>query len=87
MTANEMRKLTNKVNADRAIEREALHTKTAKNMVLKYVKRTAEKGGHIVDIKVPKNLTQMALGEAFEKMGYKVKYSTKNGKRFVTVSW
>lgn len=87
MTANKMRELTNKVNGERNLEREALHTSTAKNMVLKYVKKTAEKSGSVVEIKVPKNLTQLTLAEAFEKMGYEVKYYTKNGKRFLKVSW
>ena len=85
--AEEMRKITNKANEQKRLERIAKHEKYASKIVNGKARLAATLGCSTCIIKVKKRFSSILIKEALEKYGFEVTESRKNGRSIFKLKW
>ena len=85
--AEEMRKITNKVNEQRRNERLAKHEKYANKIINGKARLAATLGFPTCTIKVKKRFSPTLTKDALEKHGFEVTESRKNGRSILKLKW
>ena len=85
--AEEMRKITDKANEQIRVERLAKHEKYASKIINGKVRFAAILGLGACTIKVKKRFSPTLTKGAFEKHGFEVTESRKNGRSIFKLKW
>jgi len=85
--AEEMRKITDKANEDKRIERIAKHEKYANKIVNGKIRLSAIIGLGSCKVKIKKKYSPTLTKNALEKFGFEVVESRKNGRSIFTIKW
>ena len=85
--AEEMRKITDKVNEQIRLERLAKHEKYANKIINRKVKFAALLGLGYCNVKIKKRFSPTLIKEALEKHGFEVTESRKNGRSIFKLKW
>ena len=85
--AEEMRKITNKANEQIRVERLAKHEKYANKIINGKIRLAAVFGFATCTIKVKKRFSPTLTKDAFEKHGFEVAESRKNGRSIFKLKW
>ena len=85
--AEEMRKITNKANEQKRLERLAKHEKYANKIVNGKVRLAAALGFATCNVKIKKRFSPILTKDALEKHGFEVIESRKNGKSIFKLKW
>ena len=85
--AEEMRKITNKANEQKRLERIAKHEKYASKIINRKIRLAAVFGFPTCTIKVKKRFSPTLTKDAFEKHGFEVTESRKNGRSIFKLKW
>lgn len=85
--AEEMRKITDKVNEQRRIERLAKHEKYASKIINGKVRPAAILGLGVCNVKIKKRFSPILTRNALEKHGFEVTESRKNGRSIFKLKW
>ena len=86
-TAEEIRKITNRVNEQKRIERLAEHEKYANKIVNGKVRFAATLGLGTCNIKIKKRFSPTLTKDALEKYGFEVTESRQNGRSIFKLKW
>ena len=85
--AEEMRKITDKVNEQKRIERIAKHTKYANKIINGKVRLAALLGLGNCSVKIKRKFSPTLTKDALEKQGFEVAESRKNGRSIFKLKW
>ena len=85
--AEEMRKITDKVNEQKRIERLAKHEKYANKIINGKVRLAATLGLSICNVKIKKRFSPTLTKNALEKHGFEVTESRKKGRSIFKLKW
>lgn len=85
--AEEMRKITDKANEQKRVERLAKHEKYVNKIINGKVKLAATLGLGSCTVKVKKRFSPTLTKDAFEKHGFEVTESRKNGRSIFKLKW
>lgn len=85
--AEEMRKITNKANEQKKVERLAKHEKYANKIINGKVRFTATLGLSTCNVKIKKRFSPTLTKDALEKYGFEVTESRKNGRSIFKLKW
>ena len=85
--AEEMRKITDKANEQKRVERIAKHEKYASKIINRKVRLAAVFGFGACTIKVRKRFSPTLTKDALEKHGFEVTESRKNGRSIFKLKW
>ena len=85
--AEEMRKITNKANEQKRLERIAKHEKYASKIINGKIRLAAVFGFATCTIKVKKRFSPTLTKDALEKYGFEVTESRKNGRSIFKLKW
>lgn len=85
--AEEMRKITDKANEQKRIERLAKHERYVSKIINGKVKLAANLGLGSCNVKVKKRFSPTLTKDAFEKHGFEVTESRKNGRSIFKLKW
>ena len=85
--AEEMRKITDKANEQKRIERLAKHEKYVSKIINRKVRLAATLGFGTCDVKIKKRFSPTLTKDAFEKHGFGVTESRKNGRSIFKLKW
>lgn len=85
--AEEMRKITNKANEQKRIERLAKHEKYANKIVNVKARFAAALGLSTCNVKIKKRFSPTLTKDALEKYGFEVTESRKNGRSIFKLKW
>ena len=85
--AEEMRKITDKANEQKRVERLAKHEKYVSKIINGKVKFAANLGLGSCNVKVKKTFSPTLTKDAFEKHGFEVTESRKNGRSIFKLKW
>lgn len=85
--AEEMRKITNKANEQKRLERIAKHEKYTNKVINRKVRLAAVFGFATCTIKVRKRFSPTLTKDALEKHGFEVIESRKNGRSIFKLKW
>lgn len=85
--AEEMRKITDKVNEQKRIERLAKHDKYASKIINGKVRLAATLGFGTCNVKIKKKFSPSLTKDALEKHGFEVTESRKNGRSIFKLKW
>ena len=85
--AEEMRKITNKANEQKRLERLAKHEKYASKIVNGKVRLAAALGFATCNVKIKKRFSPILTKDALEKQDFKVTESRKNGRSIFNLKW
>lgn len=85
--AEKMRKITDKANEQKRVERLAKHEKYVSKIINGKVKFAANLGLGGCNVKVKKRFSPTLTKDAFEKHGFEVTESRKNGRSIFKLKW
>lgn len=85
--AEEMRKITDKANEQKRIERLAKHAKYARKIINRKVRLAATLGLGTCNVKIKKRFSPTLTKETLEKYGFEVTESRKNGRSIFKLKW
>lgn len=85
--AEEMRKITDKANEQKRIERLAKHERYANKIINGKVRLAATLGFGTCDVKIKKKFSPTLVKDALEKHGFEVTESRKNGRSTFKLKW
>ena len=85
--AEEMRKITNKANEQKRLERLAKHEKYVGKIINGKVGLAATLGFGTCSVKVKKRFSPTLTKDALEKHGFEVTESRKNGRSIFKLKW
>ena len=85
--AEEMRKITDKANEQKRIERLAKHEKYVGKIIGRKVRLAATLGLGSCSVKIKKRFSPTLTKDAFEKHGFEVTESRKNGRSIFKLKW
>lgn len=85
--AEEMRKITDKANEQKRINRLAKHEKYAKKIVDGKVRLAATLGLGTCSVKIKKRYSPTLTKDALEKLGFEITESRKNGRSIFKIKW
>ena len=85
--AEEMRKITDKVNEQKRIERLAKHEQYASKIINGKVRLAAIVGLGTCNVKIKKRFSPTLTKNALEKQGFEVTESRKNGRSIFKLKW
>lgn len=85
--AEEMRKITDKVNEQKRIERLAKHEKYANKIINGKVGLAATLGLSTCNVKIKKRFSPTLTKNALEKHGFEITESRKNGRSIFKLKW
>ena len=85
--AEEMRKITDKTNEQIRIKRVAKHEKYVSKIINRKVRLAATLGFGSCSVKVKKRFSPTLIKDAFEKHGFEVTESRKNGRSIFKLKW
>lgn len=85
--AEEMRKITNKANEQKRLERLAKHEKYASKIVNRKARLAAAVGLGACNVKIKKRFSPTLTKDALEKYGFEVTESRKNGRSIFKLKW
>lgn len=85
--AEEMRKITDKANEQKRVERLAKHEKYVSKIINGKVKFAANLGLGSCSVKIKKRFSPTLTKDAFEKHGFEVTESRKNGRSIFKLKW
>ena len=86
-TAEEMRKITNRANEQKRVELISKHEKYASKIINRRVRLAANLGLSACTVKIKKRFVPTLTKDAFEKHGFEVTESRKNGKSIFKLKW
>lgn len=85
--AEEMRKITNKINEQKRLERLAKHEKYASKIVNGKARLAATVGLGACNVKIKKRFSPTLTKDALEKYGFEVTENRKNGRSIFKLKW
>jgi hypothetical protein len=85
--AEEMRKITDKVNEQKRVKLLAKHEKYASKIINRKVRLAATLGRCICNVKIKKRFSPTLTKDALEKYGFEVTESRKNGRSIFKLKW
>ena len=85
--AEEMRKITDKANEQKRVERLAKHEKYVGKIINGKVKLTAILGLGSCNVKIKKRFSPTMTKDVFEKHGFEVTESRRNGRSIFKLKW
>ena len=85
--AEEMRKITDKANEQKRIERLAKHEKYVSKIISRKVRLAANLGLATCNVKIKKRFSPTLTQNALEKHGFEVTESRKNGRSIFKLKW
>jgi hypothetical protein len=85
--AEEMRKITDKANEQKRIERLAKHEKYASKIINGKVRLAANLGLGGCSVKIKKRFSPILTKDALERHGFEVTESRKNGRSIFKLKW
>ena len=85
--AEEIRKITNKANEQKRVKSLAKHEKYANKIINGKVRLAATLGISVCNVKIKKRFSPTLTKEVFEKLGFNVTESRKNGRSIFKLKW
>ena len=85
--AEEMRKITDKANEQKKVERLAKHEKYASKIINGKVRLTATLGLANCNVKIKKRFSPTLTKDALEKHGFEVTENRKDGRSIFKLKW
>ena len=85
--AEEMRKITDKANEQKRVERLAKHEKYASKIINGKVRLAATLGVGTCKVKIKKRFSPILTKDALERHGFEVTESRKNGRSIFKLKW
>ena len=86
-TAEEMRKITDRANEQQMAELISEHKKYASKIINRRVRLAANLGLSACTVKIKKRFVPTLIKDAFEKYGFEVTESRKNGRSIFKLKW
>lgn len=85
--AEEMRKITDKVQEQKGLERKKQYDNYVEKLIKNKIKLVALLGRSSVTIKIKKQFAQSVVAQHFIDRNFETKLASKNGKHYITVKW
>lgn len=85
--AEEMRKITDKANEQKRVERLAKHEKYVSKIINGKVRLAATLGLAVCSVKIKKRFSPSLTKDVLEKHGFEVTESRKNGRSIFKLKW
>ena len=85
--AEDVREITNKVQAQKELERKKQYDNYVEKLINGKIKLVALLGRSSVTIKIKKQFSQSVVAQHFIDRGFETKLASKNGKHYITVKW